>query len=548
MSQINNEYGCGVAANNEEEWDDWEGEDEPAVCLFCEEIETSVEKCLTHMKEKHSCDIVSEFEKLKLDTYDCIKLINYMRAEKDTLSLGNAFVIPSASVWDKEEYLKPVLESDSLLMFDYEEAYESIEKDFSSDKDSSHSNEVVADEASALRNQLKEAQMAAKMAEMQLSEVTERLCQLQTVFENMVGGEAEESGDESNSSESEDEDENKNLSDYFQSYSHFGIHEDMLKDKIRTDSYRDFMYKNKSFFENKVVLDVGCGTSILSMFAANCGASEVIGVDMSNIVSHARKIVKANSLDDKITIVRGKIEETDITQYIKRDLKKVDIIISEWMGYYLLFESMLDSVLYARDQWLNPEGGVVHPDVSTIYLSAANLEVRVNESIEFWNDVYGFDMTPVKDSVYKEAFVEIVGEDKIVSQPFCLKTIDANTVKIKELEFVEEFSLVVNCKGDNVDSEKCVVVNALVGYFDSFFETGCENPVYFSTGPDATSTHWKQTVLYLENPLHCQHGDLINGSIEFKRLSTNHRGLSFNLSYSLSSQPGNTYTQTFILE
>lgn len=38
--------------------------------------------------------------------------------------------------------------------------------------------------------------------------------------------------------------------------------------------------------------------------------------------------------------------------------EKVDIIISEWMGYLLLYESMLDVVLFARDKWLN-EGGVV---------------------------------------------------------------------------------------------------------------------------------------------------------------------------------------------
>jgi hypothetical protein len=31
---------------------------------------------------------------------------------------------------------------------------------------------------------------------------------------------------------------------------------------------------------------------------------------------------------------------------------KVDIIISEWMGYFLLYETMLPTVLQARDKWL----------------------------------------------------------------------------------------------------------------------------------------------------------------------------------------------------
>jgi protein arginine N-methyltransferase 1 len=55
---------------------------------------------------------------------------------------------------------------------------------------------------------------------------------------------------------------------YFDSYAHFGIHEEMLKDEVRTMTYRNSMYHNKHLFRGKVVLDVGCGTGILCMFAA----------------------------------------------------------------------------------------------------------------------------------------------------------------------------------------------------------------------------------------------------------------------------------------
>lgn len=49
-------------------------------------------------------------------------------------------------------------------------------------------------------------------------------------------------------------DEFANLDSYFMSYSHYGIHLEMLKDRVRTESYRDFMYKNKSLFQDKVRL------------------------------------------------------------------------------------------------------------------------------------------------------------------------------------------------------------------------------------------------------------------------------------------------------
>lgn len=75
----------------------------------------------------------------------------------------------------------------------------------------------------------------------------------------------------------------------------------MLKDTVRTDSYRDFIYENKHLFKNKVVLDVGCGTGILSMFCAKAGAKMVIAVDNSGIIDRAKEMVYENGLGDVIT-------------------------------------------------------------------------------------------------------------------------------------------------------------------------------------------------------------------------------------------------------
>ena len=50
---------------------------------------------------------------------------------------------------------------------------------------------------------------------------------------------------------------------------------------------------------------------------------------------------------------------------------QVDVLVSEWMGYALLFETMLDTVLRARDRWLKP-GGAMLPDVASIYVAGAS--------------------------------------------------------------------------------------------------------------------------------------------------------------------------------
>merc|ERR1719342_1036227 len=60
----------------------------------------------------------------------------------------------------------------------------------------------------------------------------------------------------------------------------------MLKDEVRTLTYKNSIVHNKHLFRGKVVLDVGCGTGVLSMFAAKAGA-KVIGVECSSIIDYA---------------------------------------------------------------------------------------------------------------------------------------------------------------------------------------------------------------------------------------------------------------------
>ena len=75
----------------------------------------------------------------------------------------------------------------------------------------------------------------------------------------------------------------------------------MLKDTVRTDAYRDLIYENKDLFEGKTVLDVGCGTGILSMFCARAGAAKVIAVDNSDIIDFARENVYKNGMGETIS-------------------------------------------------------------------------------------------------------------------------------------------------------------------------------------------------------------------------------------------------------
>ncbi|KAK5987396.1 Protein arginine N-methyltransferase 1 [Cladobotryum mycophilum] len=312
---------------------------------------------------------------------------------------------------------------------------------------------------------------------------------------------------------------------YFKSYDHHGIHEEMLKDEVRTRSYMNAIVQNKHIFKDKVVLDVGCGTAILSMFAAKAGAKHVIGVDMSSIIFKAREIVKVNGLSDKITLIQGKMEEVELP------FPKVDIIISEWMGYFLLYESMLDTVLYARDTYLNKDG-LIFPDKATIFFAGIEDGDYKEEKIGFWDNVYGFDYTPLKETALSEPLVDTVDLKTVVTDPTSVLTLDLYTCTTADLAFTTPFKLSV--KRDDF-------IHALVAWFDIDF-TACHKPIRFSTGPHTKYTHWKQTVFYLKDVLTVQNGEEVTCKLMVKPNSKNRRDLDIEVDYDFQTEDPNRTT------
>jgi len=271
---------------------------------------------------------------------------------------------------------------------------------------------------------------------------------------------------------------------YFDSYSHYGIHEEMIKDTIRTNTYRNAIVRNPHLFKGKTVLDIGCGTGILCLFAASAGAKKVIGIECAHIADQAKIIVKDNGFEEVIDIVKGKVEEVELS------VEKVDIIISEWMGYFLLYESMLDTVLFARDKWLKPEG-IMMPDRGVMFVAGLEDEQYKQQKVHFWDNVYNYNMSCVKQQVIDEPLVDVVNAAKVCTS--CAAVLDINLYKVKkeDLDFYSKVELLVK------RNDTC---QALVSWFEVEFSK-CHRPTGFSTGPHYQGTHWKQTVFYLPKDL-----------------------------------------------
>ena len=476
--------------------------------------------------ENHGFDVRRVVRDLGIGFYDAMKLVNYVRR---TVSGGGA-VTESALVdgtdgaWRDDQNLIPFLENDRLLL----ELDEALELDLdaggladgpSRDEDPGAARvRALEEENEDLKRTVAELRASLKMAGAFLAQ------------------DAGESVDKESASKQ------KNVKidqSYFDSYAGFGIHCEMLSDRPRMEAYRGAIERNaSSLVRGKDVLDVGCGTGILSMISARAGAERVCAVDGSAAIAEtAREIVEENHLTPKIDVRSGLIEAPGTLP----EGYACDVIVSEWMGYCLLYESMLLSVLHARDKYLR-EGGCVLPDLARIMVAGCDRSVV---SAKFWDDVEGFSMRTVARKVLEgemraKAHVMEVPGDSLVTTTALVSELDLCSVTPEKAKaFTSEFEVRREEEGGAGETE----VAALVVWFDTIFsERFCPvEEVTLTTSPRAPQTHWAQTLLTLPEAVALGADEALKCRLAFDQHSEDYRGLDIVLEYGKERNADRTY-------
>eukprot|EP00796_Vickermania_ingenoplastis_P007096 gene7096-5030_t len=300
---------------------------------------------------------------------------------------------------------------------------------------------------------------------------------------------------------------------YFHSYEDLGVHELMLRDEPRMNFYRSALQGD--IMNNAIVVDIGAGTGVLSCWAASAGAQHVFALEASSLGKLLPSVAADNNLEAKITVLHMSVEklinegaESFIsTHKFLKNSSGINVLVSEWMGFYLLHEGMLQSVLQARDffEEVNRLLGVnttieLIPSHGTIHAAPISLTPLKEEAVLPWKNVKGLDLSRLGLVAFEEKLessaplIQQLPHRCLLHEGLIFWEAAFQKLSMEEVEHISStktFELGASeCFREKlVKSENCSVsVDGFALWFTVSFKEHT-----LSTGPESPPTHWMQT-------------------------------------------------------
>lgn len=258
-------------------------------------------------------------------------------------------------------------------------------------------------------------------------------------------------------------------------YSDIRSHEWMLKDSVRCEAFRKAIAETVT--PGCAVLDVGAGSGILSVFAAQAGAGVVYAVERTGIAELAERIAADNGFGDRIRVLREDMEAVELPG-------KVDVVVSEWLGGYALDENLMPIVTLARERWLKPGGRMV-PRAVRSWIAPA-YDTLLQQDIDFWrSEPYGLDLGAIGEARARQADNgrHDLKREQILCAPQAMWEVDTRTCSVEDANRPFEARLEFTGDGDGQ-------FNTLTAWFDARLS----EHVRLCNGPDAPDTHWGRSI------------------------------------------------------
>jgi enediyne biosynthesis protein CalE3 len=268
-------------------------------------------------------------------------------------------------------------------------------------------------------------------------------------------------------------------------FSRARTHQALIGDRVRMRAYEEAIAA--AVRPGAVVLDLGCGSGILSLMAARAGARKVYAVDRASILDDARETAQRNGLDGRIEFIRSSFDTLVLPE-------RVDLVVHEIIGTRFWDEGLLPALARARRAHL-ARGGRLLPFRIEVFLAPTSYVSDLERSLAFWKKRHhGFDL-----GAFGRLALEQGVAGALAPGPIALRDTSsflAPAKRILTLDLRRASSL-----PERVTASFRLARGGRLAGLCAFLRVHLDRRRSFSTGPDRTGTHWGQVLLPAFEPL-----------------------------------------------
>ncbi len=262
-------------------------------------------------------------------------------------------------------------------------------------------------------------------------------------------------------------------------------HLSMLVDETRTGAYRQAI--SQVVKPGDVVVDVGCGSGILSFFACRAGARHVYAMESEAVIEIAKLVAAKNGFQDRITFYNDLSFNVELPE-------QADVIVTETMGTFGFEEGIIGSLTDARDRFLK-KGGTLIPRSVDLFLAPVELPQFYEHVVDFWvNRCQGFDFSPVRNLTVNNFHPVKLHEGTFLADP----------IRVEEIQFSETTQAEVKANF-SISAKRRGWFHGLAGWFSAaLIPTLC-----ISNGPQEKASHWGLAFFPIDRPVSVERGNRI---------------------------------------
>jgi SAM-dependent methyltransferase len=253
------------------------------------------------------------------------------------------------------------------------------------------------------------------------------------------------------------------------------VHRGLLQDETRTNAFREAI--RRVVTPESVVLDLGTGSGILALFAAEAGARRVFAIDATHSADLASFLTRHLGYGDRIQVFHDHSTKVELPE-------RADILVTETLGAFALDEHILSNVIDARARLLKPDA-IIIPRRIELYLVPVDDASIYDARVKWWSgQPYGFDFSPLAVFASNTVFVGSVSSASFLAPPAMVIDTDLSTITRTDVEGRVRFT-----------AARSGTLYGFAGWFRATLAEGIE------LSNEVPGTNWEHVFLPLERPI-----------------------------------------------